>query len=122
MFDWDGDGLPDLLIGDLCGGCEATPSRTPDEVAAEREAADRLPKLRKEWADAYKDFAAAIDAPEPTEPSAQSAHRRSVEELRVKVKRLKDELIRLQDIENRYKTGYMSHGYVWLFRRLPAER
>jgi hypothetical protein len=120
VFDWDGDSLPDLLVGDLCGGCEANPARTPEEAAAEREAAGRLPKLRKEWADAYKSFAAAIDAPEPSAPAEMAAHRRGVEELRVKVKRLKDELVRLQDIENRYKSGYMSHGYVWLFRRLPA--
>jgi len=36
------------------------------------------------------------------------------------VQRLKDEIDRLQDIRDRYRSGYMSHGYVWLFLRQPA--
>jgi hypothetical protein len=43
-----------------------------------------------------------------------------VDDLRARVKRLKDEITRLSDIRDRYQSRYMSHGYVWLFRRLPA--
>ena len=119
VVDWDGDGRPDLLIGDLCGGCEAKPARTPEEAAEEKEAADRLPELRKEWAAAYKEYAAAADAPEPADPAARDAHRRKVDDLRARVTRLKDEVARLQEVRDRYGSGYMSHGYVWLFRRTP---
>lgn len=115
VVDWDGDGRLDLLVGDLCGGCERPPMRTPEEATEAREADDRLPELRKEWAAAYKEYAAA---PDPT----TDAERRHVENLRVRVKRLKDEISRLADIRDRYQSGYMSHGYVWLFRRLPAEK
>jgi hypothetical protein len=33
---------------------------------------------------------------------------------------LKDEIARLQDVQIHYRSRYMSHGYVWLFRRTPA--
>ena len=48
------------------------------------------------------------------------ADRARVDDVRARLKRLKDEITRLSDIRDRYKSGYMSHGYVWLFRRLPA--
>lgn len=113
VVDWDGDGRPDLLLGDRCGGCERPPARTPEEAAEAKEATDRLPELRKEWAAAYKEYA---NAPDP----ATDADRRRVDDLRAKVRRLKDEITRLSDVRDRYETGYMTHGYVWLFRRLPA--
>jgi FG-GAP-like repeat len=113
VVDWDGDGRPDLLLGDLCGGCERRPSRTPEEAAEAQEAADRLPELRKGWAAAYKEYAAAADP-------LTDADRARMDDLRARLKRLKDEITRLSDIRDRYRSGYMSHGYVWLFRRLPA--
>jgi hypothetical protein len=121
VFDWDGDGRPDLLIGDRCGGCEAKPARTPEEEAEEREALDQLPGLRKEWAAAYKQYAEASDAPDPDDPAAREAHRRKLDTLRTKVKRLKDEIARLQDVRDRYRSAYMTHGYVWVFLRKPAD-
>lgn len=113
VVDWDGDGLPDLLLGDRCGGCERVPARTPEEDAEAKEAADHLPALRKEWAAAYKEYAAATEAHGETD-------RVRVDDLRARVKRLKDEITRLSDLRDRYKSGYTTHGYVWLFRRLPA--
>src|SRR5439155_2379117 len=114
VVDWDGDGRVDLLLGDLCGGFEAKPGRTPEEEAEDREVANRLPELRKEWAAAYKEYAAAADSPEPADPAALAAHRRALDGLRVKVSRLKDEITRLQDVQVHYRSAYMSHGYVWL--------
>jgi hypothetical protein len=94
-------------------GFERAPSRTPDESVEAKEAADRLPKLRKEWAAAYKEYAATADP-------VTDSDRAQVDNLRARVRRLKDEIVRLSDIRDRYQTEYMSHGYVWLFRRLPA--
>ncbi|MFO0845239.1 MAG: VCBS repeat-containing protein [Gemmataceae bacterium] len=113
VVDWDGDGRPDLLLGDRCGGCERPPARTPEEAAEAREAADHLPALRKEWAATYRAYVAAADP-------VTEADRARVADLRARVKRLKDEIARLSDVRDRYKSGYMIHGYVWLFRRLPA--
>lgn len=118
VVDWDGDGKPDLLVGDLCGGFEGKPQATADEAAEEKDAAALLPALRKEWAAAYKEFAALAAAAEPTAPAARDAHRTQLARLRTKVTRLKDEITRLQDIRDHHGNRYMSHGYVWLFKRI----
>ncbi|HJZ55338.1 MAG TPA: VCBS repeat-containing protein [Gemmataceae bacterium] len=122
VVDFDGDGKLDLLVGDVCGGFEAKPSTTADEAAEEQDATAQLPALRKEWAAAYKEFAALADAPEPSDPAAREAHRQQLARLRTKVTRLKDEVVRLQDIRDHYQSGYMSHGYVWFFRRITPEK
>jgi hypothetical protein len=122
VVDWDGDGKLDLLVGDLCGGFEGKPKATADEAAEEKDATEQLPALRKEWAAAYKEFAALSDAAEPTDSTALEAHRTQLARVRTKVTRLKDEIARLQDVRDRYQSGYMSHGYVWLFKRItPAK-
>ena len=122
IVDWDNDGKLDLLVGDLCGGFEARPKTTAEEAAEEKDATEHLPALRKEWAAAYKQFAELSDAPEPTDPAAREAHQKQLARLRTQVTRLKDEITRLQDIRDHYKNGYMSHGYVWLFRRITPEK
>src|SRR5262249_21589397 len=122
VVDFDGDGKLDLLVGDVCGGFEAKPSTTADEAAEEQDATAQMPALRKEWAAAYKESAALADAPEPSDPAAREAHRQQLDRLRTKVTRLKDEVVRLQDIRDHYQSGYMSHGYVWFFRRITPEK
>ena len=113
VVDWDGDGRLDLLVGDVAGGCRRRPSQTPEEAAEELRAASRLPDLRKEWAAAYKEFSTAA------EPLTE-LDRRKVDDLLARVKRLKDEITRLSETQDRYQAGYMSHGYVWLFRRISV--
>jgi FG-GAP-like repeat len=122
VVDFDCDGKLDLLIGDLCGGFEGKPKTTAEEAAEEKDATAQLPALRKEWADAYKKFAALSDAAEPTDPAALEAHRKQLARLRTQVTRLKDEISRLQEVRDHYQSGYMYHGYVWLFRRITPEK
>jgi hypothetical protein len=122
VVDWDGDGKLDLLVGDLCGGFEGKPRTTAEEASEEKDATEQLPALRKEWAAAYKEFAELSDAPEPDDPDERAAQQMQLTRLRTKVTRLKDEITRLQDIRDHHKTGYMSHGYVWLFHRITPEK
>ncbi|QJX00612.1 FG-GAP repeat domain-containing protein [Frigoriglobus tundricola] len=122
VVDWDGDGKLDLLVGDRCGGFEARPDANAEDRAEDQDATAQLPALRKEWAAAYKEFATLSDTPEPTGAKALEAHRLQVARLRGRVTRLKDEITRLQDVRDRYQSGYMTHGYVWLFKRItPAK-
>jgi hypothetical protein len=122
VADFDGDGKLDLLVGDRCGGFEAKPRATTEEAAEEEDATAQLLALRKEWVAAYEEFAVISDLANPADPAAREAHQTQVARLRTKVTRLKDEIVRLQDIRDRYKSGYMSHGYVWFFKRItPAK-
>jgi hypothetical protein len=122
VVDWDGDGKLDLLVGDLCGGYEGKPKMNATEAAEEKDATEQLPALRKEWAAAYKEFAALSDTPEPADATAREKHQTQVARLRRKVTQLKDEITRLQEMRDHYQSGYMSHGYVWLFRRITPQK
>jgi hypothetical protein len=108
VVDWDGDGRPDLLLGDMCGGFHAKPSQTEQEKDEERKANDRLPELRKKWADAFQRYQKAGDA------TARDSLRREVQ-------RLKDEIAAVQEIQSHYKPGQQMHGFVWLFQSQPAK-
>jgi hypothetical protein len=108
VVDWDGDGRLDLLLGDRCGSFNAKPSQTEAEQAEERKANDRLPELRRKWADTFQRYRQAADGP-------------NVEALREDLRRLKDEIAMVQQIQGRYQPGYQSHGFVWLFRREPKQ-
>jgi hypothetical protein len=106
VVDWDGDGRPDLLLGDRAGGFQSKPRTTPAEAEEERDALTRLPVLRAEWVAAYQEYAGrGDDAPV---------------ELRRRVTRLREEIAQLEAARNRYAVQGMSHGFIWLFRRLPA--
>jgi hypothetical protein len=102
VFDWDGDGRPDLLLGDLCGGFNAKPSQTEAEKEEERKANDRLPELRKKWASMFARYRETEDA-------------KQQDALRGELQRLKDEIAAVQDIQSHYQPGHQSHGFVWLF-------
>jgi hypothetical protein len=109
VFDWDGDGRLDLLLGDRCGSFNAKPSQTEQEKEEERKANDQLPELRKKWADVFQRYRQTEDAKE------QDA-------LRSQLQRLRDEIAAVQDIQSHYRPGYQAHGFVWLFQRKPVEK
>lgn len=104
VFDWEGDGLPDLLLGDRCGGYRAKASQTEQEEDEERKANDRLPGLRTKWAEAFRRYRQEEDLP-------------ARDSLRAEVQRLKDEIAAVQEVQDHYKPGGQTHGFVWLFRR-----
>lgn len=109
VFDWDGDGRPDLLLGDRCGGFHAKPSQTESEKEEERKANDSLPGLRQKWADAFRRYRKAEGA-------------REHDALRTELQRLKEEIAAVQDIQTHYRPGYQAHGFVWLFLRKPVAK
>jgi hypothetical protein len=117
VVDWDGDGRPDLLVGDVCGGFQAKPTQKPEEAAEERRANDRLPGLRRRWAAAFRRYREAQDAPPHETPAARRQRLHELDALREEVRRTKDEIAAVQEVQGRYKPGYQSHGFVWLFVR-----
>jgi hypothetical protein len=119
VVDWDGDGRLDLLLGDLCGSFSERPSQTPEEIAEEKKANDRLPELRQKWAAAFQQFRAA-DSVSPDGPAPARAERLARrDELRALMQRYRDEITLVQEIQSRYLPMSQSHGYIWLFRRTP---
>jgi hypothetical protein len=120
VVDWDGDGRPDLLLGDVCGGFKGKPSQTDEEKAEERRANDRLPELRRKWAQTFQCYRQADEGPAGETPAARRERLGDLDRLREELARLKDEIAVVQEIQGRFEPGYQNHGFVWLFRRQPA--
>jgi hypothetical protein len=120
VTDWGQGGLPDLLLGDRCGGFQAKPTQTAAEQDEERKANDRLPGLRRAWADAFRRYRASEEGPAGETADARGRRLREHDALREVLRRTKDEIAAVQEIQGRYKPGYQAHGFVWHFRRAPA--
>jgi hypothetical protein len=121
VVDWDGDGRLDLLLGDRCGGFQAKPNQTEQEKAEERQANDKLPELRRQWAAVYRDYRRLSDAAAGGADALSKDQARALDVARTELQRLKDEIVVVQEIQRRYVPGYQTHGFVWLFRRLPGQ-
>jgi hypothetical protein len=120
VVDWNGDGRLDIVLGDRCGGFQAKPSQTEQEKSEERTANDKLPELRRKWAATYRAYRQLQDAAEGRPPSLNEEHTRERDALRDLLRRTKDELVVVQEIQGRYRPAYQAHGFVWLFLRKPA--
>jgi hypothetical protein len=116
VVDYNGDGRPDILLGDRCGGFRAKPTQTASEKDEERRANDQLPKLRRKWASAFREYRAQQNA------APEKQNEGDLQELRGTLRRTKDEIALVQDIQGRYEPGYQCHGFVWLFLRKPGAR
>ncbi len=121
VVDWDGDGRLDLLVGDFNGYFKGKPTQLADEKSEEKEANSELPKLRTAWADAFKQYRAAGVTPDRETPEQMRQRKERLENLRHDVERLKDEIAHVQEVQDKYRDGYQTHGYVWLFMRNPPE-
>jgi hypothetical protein len=120
VVDWNGDGQFDILLGDRCGGFQGKPMQTEPEKTEERKASDKLPELRQKWAATYRDYRRLLDAPEAATPAAREEQTRQLDALREQLRRTKDELVVVQEIQDHYRPAYQAYGFVWLFLRKPA--
>jgi hypothetical protein len=120
VVDWDGDGRLDLLLGDRCGGFNAKPNQTKDEIAEERRANDQLPSLRRKWAASFRAYEVARET--AGKSGSNQRQQSQLDGLREDVRRLKDEIALVEKIQEQYKQGNQAHGFVWLFQRKPVEK
>jgi hypothetical protein len=120
VVDRDGDGRLDLLLGDRCGGFQGKPSQTPQEQAEERKANARLPALRQRWAALFREYRDLQKSPGAETPAAREERGRRLDTLREAIRRTKDELVVVQQVQERYRPEQQAHGFVWLFRRKPS--
>jgi hypothetical protein len=122
VIDWNGNGRLDLLVGDTNGHFKGKPTQLTDEKTEEKQANDDLPKLRKAWSDAFKQYRAAGVTPERETPEQLKERKERLDSLRRDVERLKNEIAHVQEVQEKYRDGYQTHGFIWLFMRNPPEK
>ncbi|HEX8200374.1 MAG TPA: VCBS repeat-containing protein [Isosphaeraceae bacterium] len=106
--DWDGDGRLDLLVGDYTTQAPDLPEPTP-EVKARHET------LRKELDEVESQYSEKVQAIHGPNRVGSKEERDKVEaQLRVLIGRM-------QELSEKLPPTHESHGWIWLFRRRPAE-
>lgn len=100
--DWDGDGLTDLLVGDFGSTWHRIRELTPEQVQERERIEADISELGEEAMPLWN-----ADSPTP-----EQATRR--DEIDVAMSQLYD---RLETLETH---RHDSHGWVWLYRQLPA--
>lgn len=108
VADWNGDGRPDLLVGDFATMRPDLPEPTEEEKAGHA----RLRAEEQEVRGRYRSLSAALGA-EP--PPAEGERERLEKELAAAGKRW-------NEIRASLPVEYGNHGWVWLFLRKPGER
>jgi hypothetical protein len=122
MVDWKGNGRLELLLGDMCGGFNAKPNQTDDEKAEERKANDRLPELRQQWSDTFKRYRQAGTEPAGETAPAKSERLQNLDALREDLRRFREEISRVEQIQEQFQPGHQYHGFVWHFPRMPVTK
>jgi len=111
VTDWNRDGRLDILLGDRCGSFSQAPDMTPAELAEERGALEQLPQVRKQWAEAFREYRRlGADATGELHDAKRAA-------LLERMRGLKGEIARCQQVQARFEPQAQAHGYVWLFQR-----
>ena len=106
--DWDGDGRLDLLVGDYT----RQKADRPEPSAAEKAEQD---KLRKELETVRQRFSELIEKVHGPSRAKDKAEREKVE------KEFQEVMERMRGLQEKLPPEYETHGWVWLYRRKPAE-
>jgi hypothetical protein len=109
VVDYNGDGLPDLLVGDLSNQKPNKPEPTPEEKKKQEAAKKDLEKLHGEYAGLVQ----KIIGPNRVKDKDQA-------------KKLSEDLTKLRErmteLQKAAGSEYETHGWVWLFLREPPEK
>jgi hypothetical protein len=119
VTDWDGDGWPDLLLGDYSYVTGARGKHADMDPAEGRKAAREWQRLSAAYLDAQQDLAALEDPPAGQTPAQKKAREQELARRRAELARLQRELARAQQWLEMDQPATQTHGHVWLFLRRP---
>lgn len=106
VTDWNEDGLPDLLVGDLAYQKPDLPEFTPEEKAGHDKIRKELDSIQKH----YRELTQKLSGPQRVKTQEEiNQVQKEMEETRKKMTELRSKLPR----------EYETHGWVWLFLRKP---
>ncbi len=108
VVDWNGDGRPDLLVGDFATQAPDRPEPTAEEKAAHDKARKELEGVRVKFSELIQ--------------KVHGPNRIKDKEASEKVqKELKATSERMQELYKKIPPEYENHGWVWLFLRQPTD-
>jgi hypothetical protein len=121
VTDWNGDGWPDLLLGDYSYVVGAKTQR-PDAVSAEAQKAEKeWQRLTAAYLDANQELEAVGEPPAQATAREKQARARELKVRQARLEQLQRDLARAQQWLEMDRPSTQAHGYVWLFLRQPAQ-
>jgi hypothetical protein len=106
--DYDGDGRLDLLVGDFATQKPDLPEPTAAEKAKQDKAKKELDGVMAE----YRKLSSKLFGPKAVKGKAEQE----------KVgKEMQEVVKRMQELQKQVPPEYENHGWVWLFKRKPAD-
>ena len=109
VVDYNGDGLPDLLVGDLSNQKPDRPEPTPEEKKKQEAARKELEKLQGEYGSLVQKLIGRNRVKDPDQAKKLSEDLAKLRE-------------RMTELQKEAGSDYETHGWVWLFLREPPEK
>jgi hypothetical protein len=119
VVDWNGDGWPDLLVGDFSMNYGPEPKLSDADKAAQAEANKKLAPLQREFQQVYQKYAQLLKPPPQETPEAKKEREKQLKVLQEKVNKMSQEMSRHYAVLRKFQRPYSYHGNVWLFLRKP---
>lgn len=109
VVDYNGDGRPDLLVGDFA-------TQRPDRPKPSAEEQARIDKAKKEWEEAVAQYTKAVAKISAAKPVEDKAEREKAE------KEIQTLMKRREELWKALPREYERHGWVWFFERKPLDK
>jgi hypothetical protein len=109
VVDYNGDGLPDLLVGDMTNQKPNRPDLTPEQKKKQQDAKQEMEKLQAE----YSTLVQKLIGPQ------REKDKEAAKKLSEQLTKLRD---RMTELQKNSGTDYETHGWVWLYLREPGKQ
>jgi hypothetical protein len=120
VTDWNGDGWPDLLLGDFGSVQADAPKLTDADKVEQRKAQEKYQAVVKEYLP-LMEKSEALSKPVPGEtPEAAKERQQKIKELREQMAKISPRLSEAAQALQRFQPRFEYLGNVWLFLRDPA--
>lgn len=104
VADWNGDGKPDLLVGDLAVQKPDVPEPTAEEKAQQAQTRKELEPITKRYSELFNQLYGSSRVKTKQERDSASKEMREVSQ-------------KMSDLRSKLPREYEDHGWVWLFLR-----
>jgi FG-GAP-like repeat len=121
VVDWNGDGWPDLLVGDFGTSRGPEPKLTDADREAQKKAQARQAELMKQSEPLYRKLSQLSRPASAGTPEEVARRQKEAREIQQQLARLQPELAKVSETLRRFQAPVHYTGHVWLFLRRPAQ-
>jgi hypothetical protein len=119
VCDWNGDGWPDLLLGDFGMTMGEKPKMTEEDKKKEKEVQEKLNKFNQEMQPIYSEYGKLSQVPKDETQEAAAERQKKLKEVEAKMQERSKEMMPLYQAMQKFQPTYTYRGNVWVFERTP---